>query len=118
MIHFLNRDAGKKYLLHAYVVMPDHLHLILKPIQGCPLAEIMKTIKGGAAYELNKRLERKGKFWQTENFDHLIRNAQDLREKWDYIMENPVRARLVKEAEDCPFSSFYCGLKPAKTSSD
>jgi len=37
--------------------MPDHLHLILKPIQGCPLSEIMKTIKGGAAYELNKKLE-------------------------------------------------------------
>ena len=117
IVQFLSRDAGKKYLLQAYVVMPDHLHLILKPIQGCSLAEIMKAIKGGAAYELNKKLGRKGRFWQIENFDHLIRNAQDLSEKWDYVKDNPVKARLVKLAEDYPFSSFYCGLKPAKTNS-
>ncbi len=117
MVHFLSRENQKKYLLHAYVVMPDHFHLILKPIHGYSLAEIMKAIKGGSAYELNKKLERKGKFWQIENFDHLIRNDRDLRETWDYIKDNPVKGKLVKEAENYPFSSFYRGLKPAITSS-
>ena len=51
MIHFLDRDVREEYVFHAYVVMPDHLHLILKPIEECPLSEIMKTIKGGAAYD-------------------------------------------------------------------
>jgi len=118
MISFLSRNHEVKYLLQAFVVMPDHLHLILKPINGSSLAEIMKAIKGGSAFEINKKLQRKGRFWQIENFDHLIRNEHGLREKWDYIKENPVKAKLVKEAEDYPFSSFYCGLKPAKTSSD
>jgi REP-associated tyrosine transposase len=52
-------------------------------------------------------LERTGKFWQQENFNHLIRDAIGLREKWEYIKNNPVKARLVEHAEDYPYSSFY-----------
>ena len=118
MMAFLIKDHEKRYLLYAYVIMPDHLHLILKPIQGVSLSEILKRMKGASALELNKMMQRSGKFWQTENFDHLIRNNLSLREKWEYIKDNPVNANLVKSAQDYPFSSFYCGLKPAKTSSD
>jgi REP element-mobilizing transposase RayT len=107
MVSYLCRDHTQKYLLQAYVVMPDHLHLIRKPFHEYTLAQIMQNLKGTAAFAINKLLKRKGKFWQCENFDHLIRDNIGLRKKWEYIKQNPVRARLVNKAEDYPFSSFY-----------
>ena len=96
-----------KYLLQAYVMMPDHLHLIIRPLGNNALAKIMQLLKGSTAYSINRLLERTGKFWQQENFDHLIRDAIGLREKWEYIKNNPVKARLVEHSEDYPYSSFY-----------
>ncbi len=96
-----------KYLLQAYVIMPDHLHLIIKPLGTYTLSKIMQLLKGSTAYLINQKLERSGKFWQQECFDHLIRNAMGFREKWDYIRDNPVKAKLVENAEDYPYSSFY-----------
>lgn len=107
MVSSLYREDKQKYMLHAYVVMPDHLHLIIKPLSENTLAQIMQNLKGSTAYAINKLLNRTGKFWQSENFDHLIRDAIGLREKWEYVKENPVKAGLVKKAEDYPFSSFY-----------
>jgi len=107
MISSLLHDHNKKYLIYAYVVMPDHLHIIMKPLSGNRLAKIMQGIKGSSAYAMNKQLERAGRFWQAENFDHLICDDSNLREKWEYIKENPVKAKLVSKAEDYPFSSFF-----------
>lgn len=107
VISALNREDKKSYDLQAFVVMPDHVHIIIKPLFGKKLQEIMKTLKGSTAYQINKMLNRTGKFWQSENFDHLIRDAIGLRQKWEYIKENPVKARLVGKAEDYPYSSFY-----------
>lgn len=104
---FLYLDHHGKYDLQAFVVMPDHLHIIMKPLSGKTLAQIMQGIKGSTAYHINKMLNRTGKFWQVENFDHLIRNAIGLGQKWEYIKENPVKAKLVENAEDYPYSSFY-----------
>lgn len=107
MMSIVLRDDTKKYLLQAYVIMPDHLHLIIKPISGNRLSQIMQYLKGMSAFAMNKHLKRTGKFWQTENFDHLIRDSLGLREKWEYIKANPVKARLVADPENYPFSSFY-----------
>jgi len=107
VIEALFRYHEKKYLLHAYVVMPDHLHLIIKPLDDVTLAQIYKEFKGSTAFYINKRLNRRGQFWQAENFDHLIRDGMGLRLKWEYIKENPVKANLVAKAEDYPFSNFY-----------
>lgn len=115
MESILFNEDEKKYQLHAYVVMPDHLHFIIKPILGTTLAQIMRTLKGSSAYTINRLLSRTGKFWQTENFDHLIRDSIGLREKWEYIKENPVKAKLVVNAEDYPFSSFYRGHRLKST---
>ena len=118
----LYKGDKESYDLNAFVVMPDHVHIIMKPLFGKKLHEIMKILKGSTAYQFNKILNRTGKFWQTENFDHLIRDGISLREKWEYIRQNPVKAKLVREAEEYPFSSFYqpltsdfFGLKPKKT---
>lgn len=107
MTFALMNGAEGSYDLQAFVVMPDDVHVILKPLYGKSLSEIMKNLKGSTAYQLNKRLNRSGKFWQAENFDHLIRDAEGLRDKWEYIKDNPVKSRLVRRAEDYPYSSFY-----------
>jgi len=89
--------------------MPDHLHLLIKPFGENGLSMIMKNIKGSTANGLNKMVNRTDKFWLTENFDHLVRNGLDLRDKWICIKENPVRAKLVDKSEDYPFCSFFIG---------
>ena len=97
---------GQRYALEAYVIMPDHVHLLIQPINGWGLSKIMQGLKGFTAREINKVLGRKGSFWQDENFDHLIRNERDWLDKLDYIHTNPVKAGLVDKPQDYPFSSM------------
>ncbi|MFZ2632555.1 MAG: transposase [Desulfosalsimonadaceae bacterium] len=97
---------GQRYALEAYVIMPDHVHLLIQPINDWGLSKILQGLKGFTAREINKVLGRKGSFWQDENFDHLIRNARDWLDKFDYIHNNPVKAGLVDKPQDYPFSSL------------
>jgi putative transposase len=97
---------GERYFLHAYVIMPDHAHLLLQPDVEWTLAKILQGLKGFTARQINTLLGRKGAFWQDESFDHLIRNEEDWLDKFDYIHSNPVRAGLVNKAQDYPFSGL------------
>jgi REP element-mobilizing transposase RayT len=91
---------GKLFDLKAAVVMPNHVHLIFTPLvdaermEVCSLAEIMDSIKGASAHRINKVLGRKGRVWQTESFDHVLRASENLDAKMQYLLENPVRAGL------------------------
>jgi REP element-mobilizing transposase RayT len=94
-----------RFILHAAVVMPDHVHLLLTPAlddQGNTFgfAEIMSAIKGASSHRINLELGRKGRLWQAESFDRLIRTSESLRQKAEYICENPVRAGLTTSADD------------------
>ena len=96
---------GRKFQLHAAVVMPDHVHLILTPLKdatGWPfsLPAILKSLKGASARAVNRYLGISGPVWQEESFDHVLRNDESLREKIEYIRQNPVRKGLVSRAED------------------
>ncbi len=96
-------DLGR-YDLHAYVVMPNHVHVLLDP--RLPLAKISSVIKGVAARDANATLGRTGKpFWQDESFDHWIRNSAEFERIRHYIEWNPVRAGLVARPEDWKWSS-------------
>ena len=86
--------------------MPDHVHLLITPMAGRPLARILQALKGFSAWEINSRLKRRGSIWQAESFDHLIRNDADWLDKFDYIHNNPVKAGLVPAPENYPFSSL------------
>jgi len=92
---------GKLFYLHALVVMPDHVHLVITPMtseQGeVAIPEIMQAIKGATAHQINKYLGRKGRVWQDESFDRAARSAENLRGKIEYMMGNPVRAGLVSD---------------------
>ena len=96
----------ERYVLYAYVIMANHVHLLMKPLLGWSLAGILQAINGFTARSINKALGRKGSFWQDENFDHLIRNERDWVDKFQYIHNNPVSAGLVDRPQDYPFSSL------------
>ena len=99
-------DNGSKYDLRVAVVMPDHVHLIFTPLvdhQGMEvfsLAKIMDAIKGASAHKINRALGRKGRVWQAESFDHVLRSSEGLDAKIQYLIENPVRAGLVQERNE------------------
>jgi REP-associated tyrosine transposase len=92
------------YLLHAYVVMPNHVHLLIEP--RLPLPRITQTIKGLSARTANLHLKRIGEpFWQDETFDHWIRNEAEFTRVHRYIEHNPVKAALANRAGDWRWSS-------------
>ncbi len=93
-----------QYELHAYVVMANHVHILLTP--KIWISRITNGLKGVAAREANKVLGRIGKhFWQDESFDHWVRNAGEFERIKAYIERNPVTAGLAKNPEEWPWSS-------------
>src|SRR5438128_2512363 len=80
--------------------MPDHVHLLLSPLSdpngSFSIAEIMQAIKGASAHRINRALGRKGKIWEEESFDRVLRREENIGDKLDYILWNPVGAGLVR----------------------
>jgi putative transposase len=95
----------KKYLLHEFVVMPDHFHLILTPT-GITLERAMQ-LKGGFSFQLNKNLKAKRDIWQPSFVDRRVRDSLEYARFKDYIWQNPVKRRLVRAAEEYPYSSAH-----------
>ncbi|MBN2581208.1 MAG: transposase [Pirellulales bacterium] len=91
---------GRFYELAAATVMPDHVHLILKPLGNFDLSRIMKGIKGASARLLNQRRDTKGQIWQEESWDRVLRNGEEYEEKLKYMYENPVKEGLVVEGSE------------------
>ncbi|MFT3746432.1 MAG: AMP-binding protein [Pyrinomonadaceae bacterium] len=100
-------EHGKSCDVKAWVVMPNHAHIVLRPYEGHPLAEILKRIKGISARKINQLLGREGTVWQADYFDRYIRDDDDLMRKIEYVENNPVAAGLVKEASLWRFSSAW-----------
>jgi len=99
----------EQYQRHAWVVMPNHVHLLLTPL--VPASRLQKSLKGFTAREANKILGRTGEpFWQRESYDHWARNEKEFQRIVTYIENNPVTAGLAARAEDYRWSSAY---KPA-----
>jgi putative transposase len=98
------RDRGV-YLLHAFVIMPDHIHLLLTPNTTTSLEKAVQFIKGGSSHRIGKLRGSKSEIWQVGFHDWTVRDGGDWNAKAEYIHLNPVRARLVERAEDWPYSS-------------
>lgn len=95
---------GKKYELGACVVMPDHVHMVLQPLEKeanafYSIAEITHSIKSYSAKQVNRRLNRAGQVWLDESYDRIIRNEDELLEKMNYIVSNPVKVGLADSSE-------------------
>jgi REP element-mobilizing transposase RayT len=95
-------ENGRTVQMHAFVVMPDHVHLLFTPLlknsnEYYSLAKIMNGIKGTSAHSVNKLLERTGSLWLPESFDRIVRTAAGFSQRKLYIIGNPITARLAKE---------------------
>ncbi len=101
---FLEFD-GKRYRLHAWTIMPNHVHVLFTMLPGATLGEIVGSWKRFTAREANKHLCRTGAFWQTEYWDRFIRNEAHFHAAEDYIDQNPVKAGLAVDARSWPYGS-------------
>jgi len=90
-----------KYLLHEFVVMPDHSHVLITPAYEISLERAVQLIKGGFSYRLKSDLP----VWQASFTNHRVHDDVDFERHREYIWMNPVRAGLVAKAEDYPYSS-------------
>ena len=103
----LLRFADVKYKLHAWVIMPNHIHILLRPLQGYSLSEIVHSCKSYTSTMANKVLNRTGKFWFPEGFDRFIRDYDHFEKAFNYIERNPVKAGLCENQSDWRFSSAW-----------
>jgi len=100
------RDQGK-YLLHEFVIMPDHIHLLVTPAAEISLERAVQFIKGGFSF----RLKSRGPVWQSGFTNHRVHDFDDYERHRDYIWMNPVRARLAERPEGYPYSSAGGALR-------
>ena len=100
----LRQSDGADYRLQAWVVMPNHVHLVVD-VHDTPLSQLVKRWKGGTAREANLVLGRPGAFWQEDYFDTKIRDAAHLTQAIRYVEQNPTKAKLVSDPREWPWSS-------------
>ena len=97
----------ERYLLHAFVLMPDHFHILFTPSASLELA--MQCVKGGFSFRAKKSFEWKSEIWVVGFSDHRIRDEEDYDLHLAYIHRNPVKANLVESSEKYLLGSA-CGL--------
>jgi putative transposase len=88
------------YDLICYTLMPNHIHIVMKPKMAEELPKILQNIKSKTAIESNKILNRNGRFWQQESYDHIVRNETEMERILNYVLNNPVKAGLCEKWED------------------
>ena len=103
MENLLRFDDVKYKLLH-WVVMPNHVHILIQPNDGISLSSIVHSAKSYTANRANELLNRSGRFWSIESYDRYIRDGRHFGNTVRYIHENPVKAGLCDKPEDWKFS--------------
>ncbi len=98
---------GESYRLSAWVIMPNHIHMLATRFENYTLADIMQSLKSITSHKANRILKRNGQFWMPDYFDRYIRNTEHFAKTMRYIEDNPVKARLCDRPEDWPFSSAW-----------
>lgn len=96
---------GTRYELRAWVIMPNHVHFLVRPFDGYELNKIVHSIKSFTSHEANRMLGRSGTFWMREYFDRYIRDSEHFAKTVRYIDRNPVAAKLCAAPEDWRFGS-------------
>jgi len=99
----------KKYLLHEFVLMRNHFHLLITPT--ITLERALQLIKGGFSYRAAKELGFRRKIWQPSYYDRRVRDAKEYLAFREYIHCNPVRRGLAAKVEEYPYSSAFPGYE-------
>lgn len=88
----LKHFDGERYRLLAWCVMPNHVHVVVQPVEGHELSTIIHSWKSYTANQANRLLDRQGEFWQAEYYDRLIRDEEELLRVIEYVWNNPEKA--------------------------
>jgi len=92
----LRHQDGSRYALEAFVVMPNHVHVLAGVHRRGEMKNLCRNWKRYTAGRINTMLGKEGQFWQWESFDHVVRSAASLEKFKKYILDNPIKARLKK----------------------
>jgi len=113
--HFYDKNL---YNLHAYCIMPNHIHLLVEPLMQAngkyaPVSDIVRRLKGYTARQIIASTPDVHKIWRDDYFDRFIRNEKDYEYTVNYILNNPVKAELCDTQGNWPFSFFigWCARK-------
>src|SRR5437899_12199573 len=109
LIDTLYHYRGSAYLSHEFVIMPDHIHVLITPLTN--LEKAVQFIKGGFSYRAKKELGSNLEVWQKGFSDHRIRDANDYGIHVSYIHQNPVKEHFCQNAVDFPYSSAHSGFE-------
>jgi putative transposase len=101
----LDYRAHRKFLLHAFVIMPDHFHTLITPAPDVSLEKAMQFIKGGFSFRLKSKID----VWMNSFNETQIMSQEKFVNCVRYIEQNPVRRGLAATPEAYPFSSAACG---------
>jgi putative transposase len=106
LLHY--RRQGK-YLLHEFVLMPDHFHLLIGPT--LTLERALQLIKGGFSFRAKKELGFGGEIWQKSFYDRRVRDVEEYRAYREYIHLNPVKRGLATDRSEYAYSSARPGVE-------
>jgi putative transposase len=109
LIDTLDHYRATAYLLHEFVIMPDHVHALLTPLTS--LEKAMQFVQGGFSYREKKELGSNMEVWQKGFSDHRIRDASDYTLHVAYIRNNPARERFCEHPEEFPYSFAHSGFE-------
>ena len=107
----LLHGCGRSHDLHAFAIMPNHVHILTTFRQGFRLCDVVRGWKSYSSRRINERIGREGVFWQRDYFDRFIRNERHFEAVRAYIENNPVTAKLAKAPADRSFSSASVALQ-------
>ena len=105
----LHSYRSRAYLLHEYVLMPEHFHVLITP--SVTLERAVQFIKGGFSFRAKKELGFGGEIWQKSYYDRRARDMTEYLAFREYIRQNPIRKRLASAANDYRYSSADSGFK-------
>ncbi|MGD0347861.1 MAG: transposase [Terracidiphilus sp.] len=107
--------AERKFELHDFVVMPDHLHLLLTVYDEMTIEKAMQLVKGRFSHRLSHECGYKGEIWKRGFTEVQVMNRKSLEIHREYIAQNPVKAGLVSNPEEYPFSFRFLAKKKAES---
>jgi putative DNA methylase len=113
LLHF----DGSRYRVHGWVVMPNHVHVLITLAPDVKLSSVLFSWKSFSASKANEILHRKGRFWQREYYDRAIRSEDHFRAAMTYLEHNPVAAGLCERPEDWPHGSARLAREPIGSAS-
>lgn len=108
LIRVLSENREKKrFLLHEFVIMPDHIHLLITPAVSVSLEKAIQYIKRGFSFRAKRAIAFNGEIWEASFTNHRIRDSEDYARHRNYIRMNPVTRHLAERAELFPYSSAH-----------